>query len=190
MESALSWRDALDRVSTFVHGVAKRPGRATQGFSQRLTAVEQIEQIYGVFLPPRYREFLLGLDGWTDIFRNASLFNADRVLELASHCHAYDTRDDIEATDTNGTSGSSLREDRQIIIGGDDDLDVVFVLDATSVREDGEMDVIAWLGGVGVRQPDFYTFVSFLSELGLPLQGERHDDDSWGEDVQAEDNAA
>jgi hypothetical protein len=109
------------------------------------SAIRVAELRLGRQLPPSYREFLSFSDGWSSFFESADLLGTGEIGRYPSTVLRHDSRH-LPAhllafgADRNGTS--------------------LFAFD-TSVRSvDGELPVIAWVGGLGL---DCRCFTSFLA---------------------------
>ena len=109
------------------------------------SAIRVAELRLGRQLPPSYREFLGFSDGWSSFFESADLLGTGEIGRYPSTVLRHDSRH-LPAhllafgADRNGTS--------------------LFAFD-TSVRSvDGELPVIAWVGGLGL---DCRCFTSFLA---------------------------
>ena len=109
------------------------------------SAIVVAELRLGRRLPPSYREFLAFCDGWPRFFENADLFGTSeigrqplaRAERLAGH-------------------------ERLLPFGADRSGTSLFAFD-TSVRlGDGELPVVAWVGGLGI---DCRCFTSFLATV-------------------------
>jgi hypothetical protein len=133
------------------------------GLAERLDAVERR---WGLVLPPSYREFLAVYDGWPSVYRGASLLSCEELLDPSLPIQAESV---IEVANTPvpglAPARAAWREDRLVPIGIDPSLDTLFVLDASSVRADGEMDAVAWISELGVRVPSFADLLDLVCEL-------------------------
>jgi hypothetical protein len=167
--TARSWRRALHRIVS----LADKPGDPVDFYPPRWSEEEMtrhfafIEASRGFRLPPSYKEFLSEFDGCHQLFRGAALFSVAQLLD-PTHANAAD--DAIEDLNTPIPSFVTpvqphWRRDGLICIGLDAAGDVVFVLDPASVRDDGEMDVVAWFSGLGVRLPSFMHLLDFIGDL-------------------------
>ena len=109
------------------------------------SAIRVAELRLGRRLPPSYREFLGFSDGWSSFFESADLLGTGEIGRYPSTVLRHDSRQLPThllafGADRNGTS--------------------LFAFD-TSVRSvDGELPVIAWVGGLGL---DCRCFTSFLA---------------------------
>ena len=129
--------------------------------------VECIELNRNLKLPPSYKQFLLDCNGCRNLFHGADLFSLSQLLD-PSCIHATD--DAIEDLNTPIPCYVSpvkphWKKDGLICIGIDATGDIVFVLDTNAVHEDGELDVIAWFSGLGMRFPSFRLMLEFLADM-------------------------
>jgi hypothetical protein len=98
-------------------------------------------------LPPSYREFLAFSDGWTHFFNGASLLGTGEIGRLGTLDAAHERL---------------LARGRLLPFGADRAGSSLFAFD-TSVRlADGELGVVAWVGGLGI---DCRCFTSFLATV-------------------------
>lgn len=98
-------------------------------------------------LPPSYREFLGFSDGWPSFFENASLLGTGEL----GRGGALDS-----------VNERLLQGGRLLPFGADRAGTSLFAFD-TSVRlRDGELPVVAWVGGLGI---DCRCFTSFLATV-------------------------
>jgi hypothetical protein len=98
-------------------------------------------------LPPSYRQFLAFSDGWTSFFNGASLLGTADLGRNGA----------LEAS-----HGRLLERGRLLPFGADRTGASLFAFD-TSVRlGDGELSVVAWVGGLGL---DCRCFTSFLATV-------------------------
>jgi hypothetical protein len=98
-------------------------------------------------LPPSYREFLAFSDGWPFFFGNASLLGTG---EIGRPCAA------------DAANQRLLASGRLLPFGADREGTALFAFD-TSVRlGDGELPVVAWVGGLGI---DCRCFTGFLATV-------------------------
>jgi hypothetical protein len=128
----------------------REPGRLI-GLSGNPSAPESAilvtELRLGRRLPPSYREFLAFSDGWTHFFNGASLLGTGEIGRTAS----------LEVTHER-----LLARGRLLPFGADRSGASLFAFD-TSVRlADGELGVVAWVGGLGI---DCRCFTSFLATV-------------------------
>jgi hypothetical protein len=135
--------------------------------------VQSVERCYGVALPPSYKEFLLRYDGWTNVFRGASLLSTTQLLNPAWHHRAEIALDRAAAAHLPGRLASarnSWRDDNLIPIGLDPSGSIVLVLDAGSANTHGEMESVAWISELGLRVPSFADLLDLFCELSAKGQ--------------------
>ncbi len=109
------------------------------------SAIVVTELRLGRKLPPSYRQLLAFSDGWTNFFAGASLFGTG---ELGRSVQLGESHERL------------LSRGRLLPFGADRAGASLFAFD-TSVRlADGELGVVAWVGGLGI---DCRCFTSFLA---------------------------
>ncbi|PIE06156.1 MAG: hypothetical protein CSA75_00980 [Sorangium cellulosum] len=125
-----------------------------------------LETRYGVALPPSYRAFLTECDGCQNLFRGAKLLSLKQLLDPLEGSGSA-VVEDLNTPIPSFVAPDRVhwRDDELICIGLDQGGDIVFVLDPASVRADGEMEVIAWIAGLGVRLTCFAHLLEFLGDL-------------------------
>lgn len=111
------------------------------------SAILVAELRLGQRLPPSYREFLAFSDGWPGFFESANLLGTGDIgrvglVEKASQRLPASARMLPFGTDRTGTS--------------------LFAFDTSVTLGDGELPVIAWVGGLGL---DCRCFTSFLATV-------------------------
>lgn len=143
----------------------------TMAVAKRVAAVERC---YGVALPPSYREFLLRYDGWQHAFRRTSLLSTEQLLNPSWLHRAEIVLDRIAVPSVRRARASDLgmratdpavSEENLIAFGLDDAGSTVFVFDANTCDESGEMEVLAWFSGLGIRVPSFPWLLDMLCDL-------------------------
>jgi SMI1/KNR4 family protein SUKH-1 len=111
------------------------------------SAIVVTELRLGRRLPPSYREFLAFSDGWPCFFANASLLGTASIGRP----------EQLDAASERLLAGGRL-----LPFGADRAGTSLFAFD-TSVRlADGELTVVAWVGGLGL---DCRCFTSFLATV-------------------------
>jgi hypothetical protein len=111
------------------------------------SAILVAELRLGRRLPPSYREFLAFSDGWSNFFENASLFGTGDIGRKGS----------IE-----GCNPRLLAPGRLLPFGADRAGTSLFAFDTGVRMGDGELTVVAWVGGLGI---DCRCFTSFLATV-------------------------
>lgn len=170
LNAAPRWRKALQRITR----LAKQLGQPVAFNLQQHTA-EQLQEKFnaveaqlGCPLPPSYREFLTLTDGCDNLFRGAGLLP---LAQLASHQQQYVAKQHMQELTTPipsamvTSSAQAWRDTQMLCIGSDPKADTLFVLDPSARRENGEMDVIGWFSGVGIRFPSVATWLEFLADM-------------------------
>lgn len=172
---ARSWRASLRRLQ-------KLQRAAGEPFACQASPLtdEEREQHYayfraqhGVSLPPSYRAFLDTYDGVANVFRGTSLLSCQELLDPAQTRRADTALDDLNTPIPSFVSPikPQWRDQNLIVIGIDERSEIVFVLDPASRRDDGEMEVIAWIAGLGMRLSSFAQLFDFLADLVEPTDG-------------------
>jgi len=114
------------------------------------SAIVVAELRLGRRLPPSYREFLAFSDGWPCFFENASLLGTGEIGR-PSHVESASER--------------SLPRGRLLPFGADRAGTSLFAFDTSVRRADGELPVIAWVGGLGLDCPCFTSFLATALQL-------------------------
>ncbi len=155
------WRVAARKLHAMVPARSPSVGPGELGQS-----VVNIELFYGMHLPPSYREFLVSHDGWPHVFRGASLLSTAQMLDAATARRAAGALAKLDLPGDATTMAAELeREDDLLPIGLDDTAGVLIAIDPSTERMDGEMDVIVWIAGLGVRLQSFAELLTWLGEL-------------------------
>jgi hypothetical protein len=145
------WRSLLGSIRTIQMELKRRAPERHIGLAGSPAAPESAilvaELRLGRRLPPSYREFLAFSDGWPCFFENASLLGTGEIGR-SNHVESASER--------------LLPRGRLLPFGTDQAGTSLFAFD-TSVRlGDGELTVIAWVGGLGL---DCRCFTSFLATV-------------------------
>ncbi|MBX3184721.1 MAG: SMI1/KNR4 family protein [Polyangiaceae bacterium] len=152
--------------------------------SAREADLVAVERRLGLQLPPSYRAFLLTHDGWPRFFAGASLLgtrslgqasHAELVTTLLGSANPYGARAGVGA-------GPCPPSRRPLPFGIDPAGTTLFAFDLSRRRADGECEVVAWLNEVGVRRPDFTSFLGLIAEL---CQAEIDDERGAAREVQS-----
>lgn len=155
------WRDAARRLQTIV---SCRTTNVGTGELQRRLAC--IAHGYGVRLPPSYAEFLMAYDGWPRVFRGASLLSTAQMLDPAVLHKAGMALAQLQLPGESSSLPETLeREEDLVPIGMDDDATIVMAIDPSTERLDGEMDVVVWISGLGMRLESFAELIEWLGDL-------------------------
>ncbi|HTV21633.1 MAG TPA: SMI1/KNR4 family protein [Polyangiaceae bacterium] len=148
------WQTLLGSIRAIQMELKRREPQRSIGLSGNPSAPESAlvvtELRIGRKLPPSYREFLAFSDGWTSFFNGASLLGTGEIGRTGALDAAHERL---------------LARGRLLPFGADRSGASLFAFD-TSVRlADGELGVVAWVGGLGI---DCRCFTSFLATvLGL-----------------------
>jgi SMI1/KNR4 family protein SUKH-1 len=145
------WQMLLGSIRAIQMELKRRQPQRPIGLSGNPAAPESAilvsELRLGRKLPPSYREFLAFSDGWTSFFNGASLLGTGEIGRLATLDAAHERM---------------LAHGRLLPFGVDRAGASLFAFD-TSVRlADGELGVVAWVGGLGI---DCRCFTSFLATV-------------------------
>lgn len=145
------WLTLLGSIRAIQMELKRRQPQQPIGLSGNPSAPESAilvaELRLGRALPPSYREFLAFSDGWTHFFNGASLLGTGEIGRAGWLETNHDRR---------------LARGRLLPFGADPGGASLFAFD-TSVRlADGELGVVAWVGGLGI---DCRCFTSFLATV-------------------------
>ena len=145
------WLTLLGSIRAIQMELKRRAPRQPIGLAGNPSAPESAlvvtELRLGRKLPPSYREFLAFSDGWASFFNGASLFGTGEIGRTGS---------------LDATHEQMLARGRLLPFGADRTGASLFAFD-TSVRlADGELGVVAWVGGLGI---DCRCFTSFLATV-------------------------
>jgi hypothetical protein len=145
------WQTLLGSIRAIQMELKRRQPQRPIGLSGNPAAPESAilvsELRLGRKLPPSYREFLAFSDGWTSFFNGVSLLGTAEIGRLATLDAAYE---------------QMLARGRLLPFGVERSGASLFAFD-TSVRlADGELGVVAWVGGLGI---DCRCFTSFLATV-------------------------
>ncbi|AKT41716.1 SMI1/KNR4 family protein [Chondromyces crocatus] len=167
-------------------------------------AIACAERRMGMRLPPSYRALLSMHDGWPQIFAGAGLLGsrpltrgaylgvAQMMLEenegAARGRGAARAREATRARQ--GEAGAQrtwfdgpgpdrargrMRAAGLVPFGIDPDAETLFAWDPETARDDGEMDVVVWMSGLGMRLSSFPELLELVAdmleaELELPVE--------------------
>lgn len=132
------------------------------------SALERAERRIGHRLPPSYRAFLTRFDGWHRFFDGATLLG---TKDLGKSSYADLAQAAFEAAETpipdGGPPSSRVRgyPGDLITFGIDPEGTTLFAFDPSSVDDDGEMEVVAWIHEFGLRRESFTDFLDGVLEL-------------------------
>lgn len=154
------WRDAARRLQTIVSCRA-----STVGTAELQRRIACIEHGYGVRLPPAYAEFLTAYDGWPRVFRGASLLSTTQLLDPGISHKSGVALAQLQLPGDGGSDDGPARDSELVPIGMDDDASIVMALDPSTERLDGEMDVVVWISGLGMRFDSFADLMDWLGDL-------------------------
>jgi hypothetical protein len=147
------WRSLLSSIRAVQMELKRRAPERPIGLSGNPSAPESAivvaELRLGRRLPTSYREFLAFSDGWPRFFENADLLGTG----------------DIGRHPLDAATARALSKDRLLPFGADRSGTSLFAFD-TSVRlRDGELPVVAWVGGLGLDCRCFSSFLATVLQL-------------------------
>lgn len=133
-------------------------------------AIDGAERRMGLRLPPSYRALLAQHDGWPQVFAGAGLLG---VRPLAHGTYLGVARMVLEENEDTGADpraagGPRIRRGRRaglVPFGIDPEGETLFAWDTDARREDGEMDVVLWTNGVGMRLPSFPDLLALIADM-------------------------
>jgi hypothetical protein len=136
-----------------------------------LRAVSIAERRLRRKLPPSYRAFLHEHDGWPLFFQGASLLGTREIVQPK---YADLTRAVFESYETpipelGPPARPEGRVEAMIPFGLDPKATTLFAFNPAVVGADGEMEVIAWINGLGERYASFAEFLAMVQEM---MEGE------------------
>jgi hypothetical protein len=145
------WQTLLGSVRALQMELKRLQRHSSIGLSGNPSAPESAllvtELRLGRKLPPSYREFLGFSDGWTSFFNGVTLFGTGELGRAGVLTESHERL---------------LARGRLLPFGADRTGSSLFAFD-TSVRlADGELGVVAWVGGLGI---DCRCFTSFLATV-------------------------
>lgn len=145
------WRSLLGSIRTVQMELKRLLPQRQIGLAGNAAAPESAlvvtELRLGRKLPPSYREFLGFSDGWPSFFENATLLGTGELGRRGA---------------LDSVNERLLQGGRLLPFGADRAGTSLFAFD-TSVRlRDGELPVVAWVGGLGI---DCRCFTSFLATV-------------------------
>ena len=145
------WQALISSIRAIQMELKRREPRSEIGLAGNPSAPESAivvaELRLGRKLPPSYREFLAFSDGWSGFFNGASLLGTADVGRTGV----------LEAS-----HAPLLQRGRLLPFGADRTGASLFAFDTSVRRGDGELSVVAWVGGLGI---DCRCFTSFLATV-------------------------
>ncbi|HET9955570.1 MAG TPA: SMI1/KNR4 family protein [Polyangiaceae bacterium] len=136
-----------------------------------LAQIEAAEARIGMRLPPSYREFLRLHDGFPRFFEGTHLLGTRSLGDRSHDAFARAAFAGAESPAMASTPGlaSTMRRrrgfERVIPFGVDPQATTLFAFNPDVSRTGGECEVIAWIHELGVRRPDFASFLDLLIEF-------------------------
>jgi hypothetical protein len=121
------------------------------------SAIVVAELRLGRKLPPSYRQFLAFSDGWPDFFEDASLLGTGEIGRQPT----------LAQPGATSSPPSSRRApiDTWVPFGVDRNGVTLFAFDTSASSRDGELPVVAWLGGLGLNCTCFTAFLATVLQL-------------------------
>jgi SMI1/KNR4 family protein SUKH-1 len=155
------WRSLLGRIRALQMelkrvlperriGLAGNPGAPE-------SAIMVAELRLGRKLPPSYRSFLAFSDGWTDFFEDTSLLGTS---EIGRHAPALP-----QSSPAGPPSSRRTASDAWVPFGVDRNGATLFAFDTSVSSSDGELPVVAWLGGLGLNCTCFTACLATVLQL-------------------------
>ena len=145
------WQSLLTSIRAIQMELKRRDPAREIGLAGNPSAPESAivvtELRLGRKLPPSYRDFLAFSDGWTNFFNGASLLG---------------TGDLGRTGQLDANHGRLLQRGRLLPFGADRTGASLFAFDTSMRLGDGELSVVAWVGGLGI---DCRCFTSFLATV-------------------------
>lgn len=153
-------------------------------------AMDAAERRMGMRLPPSYRALLAQHDGWPQVFAGAGLLG---VRALARGTYEGVARMMIEENegelsepggaghDLAGAQGSRCGRGGRggkgglVPFGIDPEGETLFAWDTDAPQADGELEVVLWTNGVGMRLPSFPALLEFIVDMLSAELEERRD---------------
>jgi len=152
-EATPHWRDLILRIRAIQMELKRDAPERSIGLAGNPAAPESAlvvaELRLGRKLPPSYREFLGFCDGWPNFFEGASLLGTGEIGRRS--CEAAAAR--------------MLPERCLLPFGTDTEGACLFAFDTRVRLVDGELPVIAWLGGLGLDCKCFTGFLATMLQL-------------------------
>jgi len=166
---AKCWRNSFLRIKLLANkqGTALRceaPPWSRHEIKQQIAILETVR---GICLPASYKEFLYSCDGCQNLFHGAGLYSVAQLLDPACAQAVDGVIADFHTPVPcySAPVKPDWRQSAYLCIGTDPTGDIVFVLDTGTVYHGGEMDVIAWFSGIGLRFPSFAHLLEFIADL-------------------------
>lgn len=145
------WRSLLASIRAIQMELKRRQPERPIGLSGNPAAPDSAivvaELRLGRKLPTGYREFLGFSDGWTNFFNGASLLGTGELGRTGLLAPSHD---------------ALLARGRLLPFGADRAGASLFAFDTSLRLADGELGVVAWVGGLGI---DCRCFTSFLATV-------------------------
>lgn len=177
----MDWLDAIRRIRALRLDLARKDPRRGMPVAPPAGAPEAAivaaERRMGLRLPPSYRALLALHDGWPQLYAGAGLLGVRPLTRGAYLGVAQMVIEENEgAARYSGAVRTSPRARSAGLIpfGIDPGAETLFAWDPKVQREDGELEVVVWMNGLGMRLASFAELLELLvdmlsAELELPL---------------------
>jgi hypothetical protein len=155
------WRSLLGRIRALQMELKRELPNRRVGLAGNPAAPENAivvaEIRLGRKLPPSYRQFLAFCDGWPDFFEDASLLGT-RDIGRQTPAPPPSATGGQPASRRNPSGG-------WVPFGVDRNGMTLFAFDTSASSSDGELPVVAWLGGLGLNCTCFTAFLATVLQL-------------------------
>jgi hypothetical protein len=167
----MDWRETIEQIRHAKRELAMLDPAAGPALAPRegasLREISLAERRMGRRLPKTYRAFLHMHDGWQLFFGGASLLGTHEIVQSR---YADLTRSVFDAYETpipelGPPARPEGRSDAMIPFGIDPAATTLFAFNPAVVQPDGEMEVIAWVNGLGERYDGFADFLAMVAEV-------------------------
>lgn len=164
----MHWTDALTQIRAKKLALARidphggMPVSPPRGASA--SSVALVERRIGRALPPSYRAFLAQHDGFPLLFNAVSLLGANA---LARGTYVDLARLVLEECETPWRDGAaSAPTSRELVpFAIDPSADTVAAWNPAVVTADGELEVVVWVAGIGLRCESFARFLELVLDM-------------------------
>jgi SMI1/KNR4 family protein SUKH-1 len=155
------WRTLLGGIRTLQMELKRMLPERNLGLAGNPAAPESAivvaELRLGRKLPPSYRQFLAFSDGWSDFFEDTSLLGTS---DIGRHSPAPPP-----SASSGPPSSRRTTSDSWVPFGVARSGATLFAFDTSASSNDGELPVIAWLGGLGLNCTCFTAFLATVLQL-------------------------
>lgn len=130
--------------------------------------IDAVQRAFGTELPRSYRQFLHTYDGWPGLFAGTSLLSLGELMNGAYLHRATSFVDDEDMTPTPSYVSLCVPgwlRPGMIPVAVDAAGQVAFALDPESCSDDGEMEIVMWIAGLGMRVSSFAQMLQQVCDL-------------------------